>query len=133
MVWNLILCWILEYRKPYFLAEDKNVDFRNVEKITFRGLGETVSVDALKSINNEIRIGKNFVDRSHTVFIVLDEDFNVSQDIGIPVNGIIGYYFFKNHPLKSITSIKPLQFTKTAQNCRKDPKIFRISYQRRDE
>lgn len=83
-----------------FSLEDKNVDFRNVEKITFRGLGETVSVDALKSINNEIRIGKNFVDRSHAVFIVLDEDFNVSQDIGIPVNGIIGYHFFKNHPLE---------------------------------
>ena len=80
--------------------EDKNVDFRNVEKITFRGLGETVSVDALKSINNEIKIGKNYVDRSHTVFIVLDEDFNISQDIGVPVNGIIGYYFFKNHPLE---------------------------------
>jgi hypothetical protein len=40
------------------------------------------------------------VDRSHTVFIVLDEDFNISQDIGIPVNGIIGYYFFKNHPIE---------------------------------
>ena len=83
-----------------FSLENKNVDFKNVEKITFRGLGETVSVDALKSINNEIRIGKNYVDRSHTVFIVLDEDFNVSQDIGVPVNGIIGYYFFKNHPLE---------------------------------
>ncbi len=84
----------------FFSLEDKNVDFRNVEKITFRGLGETVSVDALKSINNEIKIGKNYVDRSHTVFIVLDEDFNISQDIGVPVNGIIGYYFFKNHPLE---------------------------------
>ena len=108
-----------------FSLEDKNVDFRNVEKITFRGLGETVSVDALKSINNEIRIGKNFVDRSHTVFIVLDEDFNVSQDIGIPVNGIIGYYFFKNHPLEINYIIKPLQFTKTAQNCRKRSSNFR--------
>lgn len=81
-----------------FSLENKNVDFKNVEKITFRGLGETVSVDALKSINNEVKIGSHFLDRSHTVFIVLDEEFNISQDVGIPVNGILGYYFFKNHP-----------------------------------
>lgn len=83
-----------------FSLENKEIDFKNVEKITFKGLGESVSVEALKSINNEVRIGKDFVDKSHTVFIVLDEDFNISQDIGIPVNGIIGYYFFKNHPVE---------------------------------
>jgi hypothetical protein len=83
-----------------FSLENKDVDFKNIEKITFKGLGETVSVEALKSIKNNIRIGENFVDKSHTVFIVLDEDFNVSQDIGVPVNGIIGYYFFKNHPIE---------------------------------
>ncbi len=83
-----------------FSLENKEVDFKNIEKITFKGLGETVSVEALKSIKNNIRIGENFVDKSHTVFIVLDEDFNVSQDIGVPVNGIIGYYFFKNHPIE---------------------------------
>ena len=26
--------------------------------------------------------------------------YNVSQDIGISVNGIIGYYFFKNYPVE---------------------------------
>ncbi|WP_027384719.1 aspartyl protease family protein [Epilithonimonas caeni] len=83
-----------------FSLENKEVDFKNIEKITFKGLGETVSVEALKSIKNDIRIGEHFVDRSHTVFIVMDEDFNISQDIGVPVNGIIGYYFFKNHPIE---------------------------------
>ncbi len=83
-----------------FSLDNKNVDFKNIEKITFRGLGETVSVDALKSINNEVTIGSHFLDRSHTIFIVLDEEFNISQDVGIPVNGILGYYFFKNHPVE---------------------------------
>lgn len=83
-----------------FSLENKTVDFKNTEKITFKGLGETVSIEALKSIKNNVVIGKNFVDNSHTIFLVLDEDFNISQDIGIPVNGIIGYYFFKNHPVE---------------------------------
>ena len=83
-----------------FSLENKDVDFKNIEKITFKGLGETVSIEALKSIKNDIKIGKNFIDKSHTIYLVLDEDFNISQDIGIPVNGIIGYYFFKNHPIE---------------------------------
>lgn len=83
-----------------FSLENKDVDFKNIEKITFKGLGETVSIEALKSIKNDVRIGKNFIDKSHTIYLVLDEDFNISQDIGIPVNGIIGYYFFKNHPIE---------------------------------
>jgi len=83
-----------------FSLENKEVDFKNIEKITFKGLGETVSVEALKSIKNNIKIGNHFIDKSHTVFIVLDEDFNISQDIGVPVNGILGYYFFKNHPIE---------------------------------
>lgn len=83
-----------------FSLENKEVDFKNIEKITFKGLGETVSVEALKSIKNNIKVGNHFVDKSHTIYIVLDEDFNISQDVGIPVNGIIGYYFFKNHPIE---------------------------------
>ncbi|MNK82336.1 hypothetical protein D3C87_1021060 [compost metagenome] len=83
-----------------FSLENKDVDFKNIQKITFKGLGESVSIEALKSIRNNITIGKNFVDKSHTVFLVLDEEFNISQDVGIPINGIIGYYFFKNHPVE---------------------------------
>lgn len=83
-----------------FSLENKNVDFKNVEKIRFKGLGEAVSIEALKSIKNNVSIGKNFIDKSHTIFLVLDQDFNISQDVGIPINGIIGYYFFKNHPIE---------------------------------
>lgn len=83
-----------------FSLENKDVDFKNVEKITFRGLGETVSIEALKSVKNDIIIGGKFLDHSHTIFLVLDEGFNISQDIGVPVNGIIGYHFFRNHPIE---------------------------------
>ena len=31
------------------------------------------------------------------VYIILDQNFNLSSHIGIPVNGIIGYKFFKNN------------------------------------
>jgi hypothetical protein len=34
-----------------------------------------------------------------TVYIITDQDFNISSHVGIPVNGIIGYHFFKDHPV----------------------------------
>lgn len=100
-----------------FSLENKDVDFKNIEKITFKGLGETVSIEALKSIKNDIQIGKNFIDKSHTIYLVLDEGFNISQDIGIPVNGIIGYYFFKNHPVE-------INYIKKTITVYKDKSIF---------
>lgn len=83
-----------------FSLQNKEVDFKNIQKITFKGLGETLNIEALKSIKNDVKIGEDLIDKSHTIYLVLDENFNISQDIGIPVNGIIGYSFFKNHPVE---------------------------------
>lgn len=97
-----------------FSLENRDVDFKNIEKITFRGLGETVNVEALKSIKNNCSIGHHYIDKSHTVFIVLDENFNISQDIGIPVNGIIGYHFFRNNPIEINYQKKTITIYKNA-------------------
>ncbi|WP_447951277.1 PDZ domain-containing protein [Chryseobacterium koreense] len=83
-----------------FSLENKDVNFNNVEKIKFSGLGETKTIEGLKSENNLVSIGKNLKDSKHTVFIILDQDINFSAHIGIPVNGIIGYEFFQNHPVQ---------------------------------
>ncbi|SFI07628.1 aspartyl protease family protein [Halpernia frigidisoli] len=83
-----------------FSLENKDVTFKNTEKIKFSGLGGNVDLSGLKSINNDFKIGKNFEDRSHTIFIILNEEFNFSSHVGIPVNGIIGYNFFKNDPVE---------------------------------
>ncbi len=83
-----------------FSLDDKQVDFDSVEKMVFSGLGGTMEIEGLKAINNHIKIGKNFEDLQHTIFIILNEEFNFSSHVGIPVNGIIGYQFFKNHPIK---------------------------------
>jgi len=64
-----------------------------VQKIKLRGLGDNEAIEGLKSSNNTLSF-KGLIDRHHDVFIVLDQDFNFSSHIGIPVNGIIGYQFF---------------------------------------
>lgn len=83
-----------------FSLENKEVNFKNVEKMKFSGLGGNIEIEGLKSVRNRVQIGKNFIDKNHMVYLILDEDFNFSSYVGIPVNGIIGYHFFKDHQIK---------------------------------
>jgi hypothetical protein len=83
-----------------FSLEDKEINFNDIEKIKFSGLGESKNIEGLRSDNNVVNIGKDFQDLKHTVFIILDESINFSSHVGIPVNGIIGYQFFKDHAVQ---------------------------------
>ncbi len=78
------------------LDDKEEVSFHSVQKIKLKGLGSNEPIEGLKSSNNILSY-KGLVDRHHDVFIVLDQSFNFSSHIGIPVNGIIGYNFFKDN------------------------------------
>lgn len=82
-----------------FSLENKELQLGNVEKIKFSGLGGSLSIDGLKSDRNLGRIGDNIINNSMSLYVILDEEFNVSSHVGIPVNGVIGYHFFKDHPI----------------------------------
>ncbi|WP_029296638.1 PDZ domain-containing protein [Chryseobacterium hispalense] len=82
-----------------FSLENQEVKLLKMEKIKFSGLGGDRSIDGFRSEDNLGRIGKYFVNDSMIVYIIMDQDFNISSHVGIPVNGIIGYHFFKNHPV----------------------------------
>lgn len=82
-----------------FSLEDKEVKLSNLEKIKFSGLGGSASIDGFRSDNNIGKIGKDFTNTSFSIFIIVNQEFNISSHVGIPVNGIIGYHFFKNHPV----------------------------------
>ena len=80
-----------------FSLDDKDeVKLFDVEKLKLKGLGSKDAIDSYKSSKNKVEI-KDFVDYNHEIYIVLDQEFNFSSQVGIPVNGIIGYNFFRNH------------------------------------
>ena len=81
------------------LDDKEGLNFNNVEKIKLRGLGKEESIEGLRSNNNVLSV-KELVDKHHNLYIVLDQSFNFSTHIGIPVNGIIGYSFFRNNLLE---------------------------------
>jgi hypothetical protein len=99
--------------------EDKaEVSFNHVEKIKLRGLGSEEAIEGLKSSNNILSF-KGFSDKNHDVFIVLDQSFNFSSHIGIPVNGIIGYHFFKNNLVEINYNRKKIIVYKDTERLRK--------------
>lgn len=108
-----------------FSLENKEINFNDVEKIKFSGLGETKNIEGLKSENNLVKIGKNFKDLNHTVFIILDESINFSSHVGIPVHGIIGYEFFQNLPVEINFNSKKITVFKEEKNFKKKSKKFK--------
>lgn len=82
-----------------FSLENKEMRLASTEKMKFSGLGGNESIEGIKSEHNTAKIGNHFICNALSLYIILDEDFNISTHVGIPVNGIIGYHFFKNHPV----------------------------------
>ena len=80
----------------FSLEEKKEVLFSNTEKILLKGLGNQIAVEGLKSKNNVLEFSSLKMP-NQLLYIVLDPDFNLSSHIGIPVNGIVGYQFFRNN------------------------------------
>ncbi|RUT71710.1 signal protein PDZ [Flavobacterium cupreum] len=93
---NFLLDSGVEETILFSMEEKQEVSFNNIEKIKLRGLGSEEEIEGLKSKNNILE-SHGLKSINHLVYIILDQNFNLSSHIGIPVNGIIGYKFFKNN------------------------------------
>lgn len=93
---NFLLDSGVEETILFSMEDKKEVSFNNVEKIKLRGLGSEEEIEGLKSTNNTLET-HGLKSHNHLLYIILDQSFNLSSHIGIPVNGIIGYQFFKNN------------------------------------
>ncbi len=93
---NFLLDSGVEETILFSMEERQEVSFKNIEKIKLRGLGSEEEIEGLKSTNNVLET-HGLKSSNHLVYIILDQSFNLSSHIGIPVNGIIGYKFFKNN------------------------------------
>ncbi|AWA31203.1 signal protein PDZ [Flavobacterium magnum] len=82
-----------------FSLDDREVPLHDVESLTLRGLGSQEGVDGLKSKRNKLSIGP-LQYSNQEIFVVIDEQMNLSASLGVPVNGIIGYQFFKHNLVK---------------------------------
>ncbi|WP_394773549.1 PDZ domain-containing protein [Flavobacterium sp.] len=93
---NLLLDSGVEETILFSMEDKQEVTFNNIQKIKLKGLGSEEEIEGLKSTNNTLET-HGLKSINHLVYIILDQNFNLSSHIGIPVNGIIGYKFFKNN------------------------------------
>ncbi len=127
---NFLLDTGVEESILFSLDESDEVSFSKIEKIKIKGFGSKEPFDGFKSTKNILK-AKEFTDNDHTLYLVLDQDINISSQIGIPVNGIIGYHFFQNNSVKinyitkKITIYKSdKEFSKTQNQYSKTPLQF---------
>lgn len=80
----------------FSLDENQNVIFENVEKLQLQGMGSQAPIEALIAKGNNLT-APHYYDDNHSILIVLNQEVNFSPNVGIPVNGILGYAFFENY------------------------------------
>jgi len=64
--------------------------------VEIKGLGEGIELTAYRSGNNTMNI-KGLTARNQEVQMIIDENFQISHMLGIPVHGLIGFNLFKDY------------------------------------
>jgi len=67
--------------------------------VEIKGLGEGETLTAYRSGNNTMRI-EGLIARNQEVQMIIDENFQISHMLGIPVHGLIGFNLFKDYIVK---------------------------------
>ncbi len=104
----------------FSLEETEQIELYNVETISLKGLGSEEAINAYKSKGNKLIIADEIADLQHEILIVLEEDINFSNMVGFPVNGIIGYHFFKDNIIEIDYENKVLYVFKEAEKIPKN-------------
>jgi hypothetical protein len=108
---NFLLDTGVEETILFSLEDNPDVNFYNSEKILLKGLGSEKAIEGLKTTNNILELdGAKLTHK--LIYVILDQSFNLSSQIGIPVNGIIGYEFFKDNLIRIDYASKKLTIYK---------------------
>ena len=84
-----------------------SLNLNEASKVTIQGLGTGYSIDALFSNGNHLYLDGIKGD-NHQVYVLMEDVFNLSLRMGMPVHGIIGCDIFRNFIVKINYSNKVL-------------------------
>ncbi len=106
----------------FSLGDKDTIDLKNTESILLRGLGEGEPIKALRSSGNEVKIG-DALNTNLGIYLVFDNPLGLSNRMGVPVNGIIGYDLFRDFVIEFDYVKKRLMIynpeTYNSRKCRK--------------
>lgn len=72
-----------------------SIEIKNASRIWIKGMGLDKPVEGIKSEGNTMKIGKA-INNDFTYYTVYEKHISLSQRMGLPIHGIIGYDFFKD-------------------------------------
>lgn len=81
------------------LNQQDSILLKNVEKIKLQGLGTEDPVDAILSRGNRFVLN-NIVSNNQKLYVVSNDNFNLSSKMGTTIHGIIGYEILKDFVVK---------------------------------
>lgn len=115
------------------ITKNDSIGLNNVEKVNLQGLGNGKSVQALVSKNNKINI-KGLTSTNETLYVIVEDYFDLSAKMGITIHGIVGYNLLKNFVVKINYKNKKIVFYNSQKyrlnKCRKC-EVFPIQFYRR--
>lgn len=91
------------------IHKNDSVTLLNSEKIKLQGLGSEEPIDAILSKKNKFGF-KNGVGLNQNVYVIFDDNFDLSSKLGITVHGIIGYEILKDFIITINYSTKKIEF-----------------------
>ncbi|CAM3564488.1 hypothetical protein FSS13T_06660 [Flavobacterium saliperosum S13] len=103
----------------FSFPENDTIQLYNTKKIKISGLGNEEMAEGIFSDKNTANVS-GYVNKGFDLLVILDESLNFSSRIGIPVNGILGYSFFKNNIIE-------IDYQKKKVTIYKDRKILNKS------
>lgn len=113
---NFILDTGVKYPIITELPFVNKLNLNYLQPIDVKGLGDGEELTAYKSGNNTISLN-GLVAYDQEIHMIINESFQISQILGIPVHGMIGFNLFKDYVVKidyethKITLTKPEYFT----------------------
>ncbi len=79
------------------LVEELNLNY--MKAIELKGLGTDLTTQAYQSGDNTIAL-PGMQARHQKINVIIDENFQISQILGMPVHGLIGFNMFSNYVIK---------------------------------
>lgn len=80
----------------FSVPNDKELIINNPSQTSVIGLGTNESVSAIISTNNILKI-KDYHDKNFRILILDENEIDLISKMGIEINGILGYSFFKEN------------------------------------
>lgn len=93
---NMLLDTGSDLNVLFSYPENDSIEFFEIRKVKLRGLGFGETINAYVSKKNKLEI-KEFKSGSFEVLLVTDSDIHIINKLGLPINGIIGFSFFKDY------------------------------------